>query len=170
MGEAVKLMRCPIDTNCVDCGDKLAFGVWVYYESQTGNALCIDCAVQRGWTPKQRVNQLIEKLELQEDIKALRKQRKSETEALLLVKQEIGLHEGAKRDLELEAQVVKLMQTVESYLKACGTPEEREALNNVFAVIRQAQELQKETRELIQSRLFLLEKKKKKLEIPVLSE
>jgi len=170
MSEAVKLMRCPIDTNCADCRDKLAFGVWVYYESQTGNALCIECAVKRGWTPKQRVNQLIEKLELQEDIKALRKQRKIETDALLLIKQETALYEGAKRGPELEANIVKLMQTVESYLKACGTPEEREALTNVFTTMRQAQELQKETRELIQGRLFLLEKRKKKLEIPALSE
>jgi len=163
MSETVKLMRSPIDTNCVGCGCKVAFGVWVYYESTTGNALCVECAVKKGWTPKERVNQLIQKLELQEDIKALTKQRKIESDALLLVKREHELHAMGKRDLELEGQITRLMATVEDYLKSCGSEGEKKALKNVFDEVRKAQELQKEVRDAIQNRLFLLERRKSKL-------
>ena len=165
MSEAVKLIRSPIDTNCVHCPAKIPFGIWVYYEPTTGNAICITCATTKGWMSKERVNQLIKKLELQEDVKALRKQRKIETDALLLVRRELDLNEIMKKDRELEGQIVKLMQHVEEYLKAAGEKEEKKILKNVFDEIRRTQELQKEIRELVKDRLFLLERRKRKLDM-----
>lgn len=165
MSEAVKLIRSPIDTNCVHCPSKIPFGIWVYYEPTTGNAVCIECATTKGWMSKERVNQLIKKLELQEDIKALRKQRKIDTDELLLVRREIDLSEVARKDRELEGQIVKLMQHVEEYLKSCGEKEERKILKDVFDEIRKTRNLQKEVRELVKDRLFLLEKRKRKLDM-----
>ena len=165
MSEAVKLIRSPIDTNCVHCPSKIPFGVWSYYEPTTGNAVCVECATTKGWMSKERVNQLIKKLELQEDIKALRKQRKIETDELLLVRREFDLHEVSRKDRELEGQIVKLMQHVEEYLKSCGEKEEKKILKNVFDEIRKTQDLQKEVRELVKDRIFLLKKRKRKMDL-----
>lgn len=171
MSEAVELMRSPIDTNCGDCKGEINFGQWCYYEPATGNALCVDCSVQRGWSPKQRVDQLIKKLELQEDVKALTKQWQIETEALLLIRREMDVREIDKKDKELEGQIIKLMASVDSYLKSCGDKGEEKALKNVFDEIRRAQDLQREVREIIRNRLFLLERRKRKMkQVPVPEE
>lgn len=159
--KTVKLMRCPIDTHCGDseCGKPLPFGVWVYFNPQSNEAICPECAVKRGWSAKQRVKKLIEGLELREDIKALRKQRKIELDALTLLKEKIDVHRLAERDLELEKQIVELMATVQDYLRHCATPEEKDALNKVFETIRDTQKLQKKVREQVQNQLFLIERK-----------
>lgn len=159
--ESVKLMRSPIDTQCGDpeCKKPLPFGAWVYYNPQSGEAICPESAVKRGWTPKQRVKQLIKMLELREDIKALTKERKMEMDALILLRQKIDVHRLGEKDLELESQITKLMDTVQDYFRHCGTPKEKDALNKVFKVIRQTQELQKEVRDHVQSRLFLIKRK-----------
>jgi len=155
----VKLMRCPIDTQCGSCKEPLPFGAWAYYDSRSGEGICPECAVKRGWSPKERVKQLIKALELQEDIKALKEQRKIEIDALILLKKQIDLHRLGERDLELETKIIELMNTVDGYLKQCGTPKEKEALGKVFDVIRETQELQKEVRDRVQNRLFVLERK-----------
>lgn len=157
----VSLMRSPVDTVCgdPDCPKSLAFGTWVYYNAETQEAICIECAVKKGWTPKQRVNQLIRSLELREDIKALKRQRKIEMDALIMLKEKVDLHRLGERDGELEHRIMKTLDIVKDYLKTCGTEEEREALHKVFDVIRETQELQKEVREQVYRRLFLVEKK-----------
>lgn len=159
--ETVKLIRSPIDTNCDDseCRKDIPFGAWCYYDPQSGTAICIECAVKRGWSPKDRVMQLIKALELREDVKALREQRKIELDALMLLKEKIDLHRLGERDLDLERQIITLTDTVQDYLRQCGTPEEKKALDKVFEVIRETQELQKEVREYVQNRLFLVERK-----------
>jgi len=155
----VKLIRCPIDTQCGGCKEPLPFGSWVYYDSRSSEAICPECGVERGWTPKERIKQLIKGLEIREDLKVLKEQVKVETDALMLLKKQIGLHRLGERDLELEKQIIEMMNTVDSYLKQCGTPKEKEALAKVFDVIRETQELQKEVREQVQNRLFVLERK-----------
>ena len=163
--EAVKLIRSPIDTNCVDCSAKVPFGIWVYYEPASGNAVCIECGTKKGWMPKDRANQLIQKLELQEDIKALRKQRKIETEALLLVRREIDLGEVVKKDHELEGEIVTLMRRVEDYLRASGDKEEEKKLKAVFDEIEKARKLQRAIRALTKDRLLFLERRKRKADL-----
>ena len=166
--EAVKLMRLPIDTVCADkeCGKALLFGTWAYYNPEEMQAICPECGIKRGWSPKDRVNQLITRLELQEDIKALRQQRKIETDALYLLREKIDLHRLSERDVVLERQIVDLMNLVKDYLQHCGSASEKEALQKVFDAIRETQELQREVREQIESRLFLLERRgKRKKEI-----
>lgn len=174
MSESVKLMRCPIDTNCANpkCPNDLPFGVWVYYNSKSSEALCIECGIKRGWMSKQRVKQLIRRRELQEDIKALGKQRKIEADTLVLLMEKIDLHRLGERDLDLEKQIVKLMKTVQDYLKHCGTPKEKEALDKVFDVIRQTQELQRDVRSHVQNELYRIERKDSRIKKkqPVLAQ
>jgi hypothetical protein len=165
MSEAIKLIRSPIDTNCVHCPSKIPFGVWTYYEPSTGNAICIECATTKGWMPKDRVNQIIQKLELQEDIKALRKQRKIESDALLLMKREVDVYQVAEEDRKLSGQLVRLMATVEDYMKSIGDEEEKKALKAVFEETRKCQELQREVRAVVKNRLVLFEKRRKKLPV-----
>jgi hypothetical protein len=172
MKDEIRLVRVPINTHCVDpnCKKSLSFGSWAYYYADSEEAVCPECGVKRGWSSKERVNQIIKELELREDIKALKKQRKIETDALYLVREKIDLHRLGERDLELEKQILKLTSTVEDYLRKCATSEEKEILQNVLRVIRETQDLQKEVREQVQSRLFLLERtefrRKKKGLIP----
>jgi len=154
----VKLMRSPIDTNCGSCKEPIPFGAWVYYNPQSGEAVCPECAVQREWTPKERITQIMRTLELREDLKVLKEQVKIETDALILLKKTINLHRLGERDLQLETQIVELITTVQSYLNQCGTPKEKEAFDKLIDVIRETQELQKEVREHVQNRLFMLEK------------
>lgn len=167
-GGTVKLMRAPIDTNCVDCPKHLPYGVWIYYNPESEDALCIECGIKRGWMPKQRIKQLIKTLELREDIKALKLQRKQLLASLMQLKRQINIHKLGERDLVLEQQIVKLGDKVQDYLRVCGTAEEADALNKVFEVIRDTQEIQKEVREEVANRLFLVnqeterEKKKKR--------
>jgi len=170
MSEAIKLIRIPIDTNCVHCPTKIPFGVWAYYNPDAGDAICIECATKKGWMPKDRVNQIIQKLELQEDIKALRKQRKIESDALLIMKREVEIYEVASEDRKLSGQIVRLMATVEDYMKSIGDGEEKKALKNVFKETEKSQELQRELRALVKNRLLLFEKRRKKLPIQTIEE
>lgn len=164
-GEAVKLIRVPIDTNCGDCKKELSFGSWAYYSSVEMVAVCPECGVKRGWTPKDRVNQLIALLELREDVKALKQQRKIETDALFLLKQKIELHRLGERDLELEQQIVKLNNLVQDYLRSCGNADEKAALQKIFDAIRENQDIQREVREQIDRFLF-----RKRRKSPIIEE
>jgi len=159
LAESVKLIRLPIDTTCEDCDKKLPFGAWGYYHEQTQTAICPDCGTERGWSSKERVNGIIKKLELQEDIKALKKQRKIEADALYLVREQIDLHRLGERDIEVEKQIVDMTNLVQDYLRNCGNSvEERKLFEQVQQSVRDAQDLQKEIRNAVQSRLFLLER------------
>jgi len=166
----VKLMRSPIDTHCGDCKKEIAFGIWVYYQTDSGDAVCVECGVKKGWTSKQRVNQIVTALELKEDIKALRKQSKIEADGLVMLKDKIDLYRLGERDPELEQQITKLISVVEDYLRQCASVPEKEGLSNVFKAIEECQELQKEIREQVERRLFLdrniVKKKKAQAAIP----
>jgi GTPase SAR1 family protein len=161
-GKVVKLMRAPIDTHC-SCSHDIAFGAWCYYNWRTMEALCIECSVKKGWSPKDRVTQLITMLELREDVKALRNQKKIESDGLMLLREKVDLHRLGERDLELEGQITKLMSVVTDYLQHCASVPEKEGLERVFEVITETQKLQKEIRELIENRMFLLDRKANKL-------
>lgn len=167
--EAIKLVRSPIDTHCgdPDCKKPIVFGAWTYYNPESMEAICPECGVKRGWSSKQRVMQLITALELREDVKALRKERKREADALFLLKKTVNLHRLGERDLELEQQILKLTNTVQDYLRHCGIAQEKEALQKVFAMIQETQELQQEVRETLHNRLFLIEKEETKLKTQI---
>ena len=160
----VKLIRCPMDTECTDCKKTIDFGVWAYFNEENQQTICVECGVKRGWTPKQRIQQIIKHLEMKEDIKALQKQRKILADTILLLQEKVEVHRFGEKDAELETQIIKLMAIVEDYLHHCGTISEKDGLQKVFEVIRETQELQHEVRERIQNRMFMIEKKETKLE------
>lgn len=166
----VKLMRSPIDTHCGDCEKELPFGIWVYYNTDSGDAVCVECGVKKGWTSKQRVTQIVTALELREDIKALRKQSKAEADALVMLQDKIDLYRLGERDPDLEQEIMKLMRVVEDYLKQCGSVNEKEGLAQVFDAIKDCQALQKEIREQIESRWVMMDRraaKKKKAQAAI---
>jgi len=171
LAESLKLIRLPIDTTCEDCDKKLPFGAWGYYHEQTQTAICPDCGTERGWSSKERVNGIIKKLELQEDIKALKKQRKVEADALYLLREQIDLHRLGERDLEVEQKIVEMTNLIQDYLRSFGSPEEKKLFQQVQESVRNSQDLQKEIRSAVQSRLFLLERfeqeRKKKKMLPM---
>jgi hypothetical protein len=161
----IKLTRVPINTKCADadCGKPLPFGTWAHWHADSKQAICIECGAKRGWTDKDRANNIIKKLELQEDIKALRKQQKVEADALYLLREQVDLHRLGERSLDLEKQIVALMSKVNSYLSKVATAEEKAALKQVYEEIKGTQELQGEIWEQLESRLFLLEREERKV-------
>ncbi len=163
--EAIKLVRCPVDAQCAspECKRPLPFGTWVYFNPVSEEAICPECAVKRGWSSKQRVMQLITALELREDIKTLKVERKIAADALFLVKKTLDLHRLGERDLELEQQIMKLMNTVRDYLQHCASEPEKDGLQKISSAIQECQELQREVREAVHNRLFLVEKDEVKL-------
>ncbi len=171
-GEKVDLVRVPIDVACTDCGKKLPFGAWAYFNADSEQAICVECAARRGWASKDRVKDIIIKLELQEDIKALKKERQVWANALHLLKEQTDLHRLGERIIDLEKQATNLMGKVQSYFQKCAGPEEKKILQQVCEELREVSELQKEIREHLESRLFLLERKerKQKRKAPLMEE
>lgn len=161
-GKVIKLMRCPIDTNCGDCKMEIAFGQWVYFNPVSDTPLCVECGIKRGWTPKDRINQLIAAIELREDIKVLREEKKFLLSDLVRMKQQIDLHHLGEKDSVLEGQIVKLMTVVDDYIKHVATEPEKEALKKVFNVIRDTQEVQLEVREQVARGLILPRKQRRR--------
>lgn len=162
--DEVKLVRLPVNATCADpgCKKSLPFGTWAFYHDDSETALCVDCAVKRGWSSKDRVNELMKKLELVEDIKALRKQRKVEADALIMIREQVNLHRLGERDADLEKQIETLIATVKDYFQKCATSEEKKALEQVERALRETYDLQKEVREQVQKRLFLIERTEQK--------
>ena len=164
MSGEVKLVRLPLSTKCADpeCGKPLPFGAWAHYNPDAEQAICIECGVKRGWSDKDRANNIIKKLELQEDVKALRERKKIEANALYLLKEQIDLHRLGERDLDLEKQILELQSRANEYLQKIATPEEKASFQQFRNTIEEAQKLQKEIREQVESRYFLLERKERK--------
>ena len=164
MAEEIKLVRVPINTQCVDpeCKKPLPFGSWAYYNADSEVAICPTCGTKRGWSSKDRVDDIIKKLELQEDIKALKKQRKIESDALFLLRETIDLHRLGERDLDLEKQIERVTTLAEDYMQKCASPEEKAAFQAFKDGIRETQALQKDVRQFIESRMFLLERTQQK--------
>lgn len=160
----VKLMRLPINTKCADkdCGKPLPFGTWAHYVKDSKEAICIECGAKRGWTDKDRANNIIKKLELQEDVKALREHKKRLSKEVFLMQERVDLHRFGERILDLEKQSINIMAQVQSYFQHCATPEEKVSLQRVCDELQGNTELQKEIREQLESRLFLLERAERK--------
>ena len=163
-GSEIKLARVPINTFCADekCGKPLPFGTWVHWHADSKKAICIECGTKRGWTDKDRANNIVKKLELREDIKALRKRQTVEADALFLLREQVDLHRLGERYLDLERQIIAVLSKVQSFLEKVATAEERKALQSVVDEVHVMQELQKEIQEQLESRLFLLERAERK--------
>ncbi len=161
LGE-VKYVRIPLDLRCDDCQKELPWGTWAHYQPDLKKAICTECGTKRGWTDKERATNLVKKRELQEDIKALRKRQKIEATTLYLLQQEVDLSKFGKRYEALEQEIRAAMKTVDSYLSKVATPEEKQALQAVTQLIDELRLTQKVIQEEVESRLFLLERSKRR--------
>lgn len=173
--DIIKLMRCPIDTECLDCGESINFGVYAHFNSETGEAICIDCGVKRGWTDKERVKMLIKKLELSTDIKALIGFRKIELRTLNQIKTKIQIYKLAEKHRDLEQKVHVVLETVTAYLKQCGGDQEKDFFEKMFESLREVQDLQNVVQREVEDRLYMVDRaelreRQKKKEVVAKSE
>ena len=167
--EPIKLMRIPINTNCAipECNKKISMGAYAYFIPDTNDTICIECGTKRGWTSKQRATAIIQELEIREDIKALRRQRQIDSNELLHIKEQADLYKLEMREYDLHKQAISLIALIDDYMKKCGsTPAEKAMFEKAVKTIQDSINLQKEVKEEISMRLFLLEraglKRKKK--------
>jgi hypothetical protein len=166
-------MRSPKDTKCCnrDCGVAIPFGAYAYVNSDTKEALCLECGVKRGLSSKDRAKQIVAYLEFREDIKVLKDEKKVQGDALVMLKQQVDLFRLGERDLDLEKQILELSKLASDYLRSnLASDEEKAALKQLLAAIETARELQREIRDQVERRLFWLkglESKMKKRQSPV---
>lgn len=164
--EPIKLIRSPKETECAnhECGAVIPFGAYAYVHSDTKAALCLECGVKRGLSSKDRAKQIVAYLELREEIKALKEERKIQADALMMLKQQVDLFRLGERDLDLEKEILALCKVAEDYLRhGINSKEEKEALEAVQTTIREAQELQREIRDQVDRRLFWFKNVESKL-------
>jgi hypothetical protein len=154
----IKLDRVTFDTECLDCGKPLPFGTYAHFHAESGQSICIECGVKRGWTDKARATSTVRLLELKEDIKALRKRYKIEAEGLYLLEEKVDLHLVAENYIELERQITATISKLESYLNSVATPEEKTILKSLEKEIHGLQDLALEIKKEFESRLFLLDR------------
>jgi len=162
-------MRIPINTNCADSerNKKINMGAYAYFMPDTNDTICIECGTKRGWTSKQRATQIIQELEIREDIKALRKQRQIDSNELLHIKEQTDLFKLEMREYDLHKHAIGLINLIDDYLKKCGSaPAEKAMFEKAVKTIQDSINLQKDVKQEISMRLFLLEragvKRKKK--------
>lgn len=163
----IKFMRITVSgVKCEDCKKDLPFATWAHYQPDSKKAVCVDCGAKKGWTDKERAQLLIKKLELQEDIKALRARQKIEAGTLHRLMEEINIHQLGKTWEELENQLHKMMDTVQSYLDKLATREEATALQEVKKIAKETQATLKEIRDELEMKLFLLDRSARKRKYP----
>jgi hypothetical protein len=166
-------MRSPKETVCCnrECGAAIHFGAYAYVNSDTKEALCLECGVKRGLSSKDRAKQIVAYLELREEIKALKDEKKVQGDALVLLKQQVDLFRLGERDLDLEKQIMSLSNLAKDYLRSnLASDEEKVALQQLLDAVEDARELQREIRDQVERRLFWLksaESKAKKRQSPV---
>ena len=170
--EPIKLMRIPINTNCADpkCNKHINMGAYAYFLPETNDTICIECGTKRCWTSKQRANLIVQELEIREDLKALKKQRKIDSEDLLHLKEQIDLYKLELREFAIEKQAIKLITLIDDYLKNVGSPAEKALFDKAVKTIEECRDLQKEVKEQVDARLFMLDRtallRKRKALIP----
>lgn len=166
--EIIRFTRLPVkEIQCTDCNKTLHFGEYVYYQQEDNLAICISCGTKKGWSDKDRASKLVEKLELQEEIKALRERKNIETDALHLIRQQVDLHRFGENFLTVSKQVSTLVNQIQSYLNTgVASAEEKELLKKSWKTLDDTLEVQKEIKEAIEAKIYLIRqygKKKRKL-------
>jgi hypothetical protein len=157
--EPIQLMRSPRETKCCnrECGAAISFGAYAYVNSDTNEALCLECGVKRGLSSKDRAKQIVAYLELREDIKVLKDEKKVQGDALVMLKQQVDLFRLGERDLDLEKSILSLSKLASDYLRSnLASDEEKAALQQLLGAVEDAREMQREIRDQVERRLFWL--------------
>lgn len=150
----VELKRVPIDTACCACRKDIPFGTIAFVNLDTNQALCHECGVARGMDSKQRATKIVAALELNADVKALNKLKKSYEEACVMLKKEVDLYRLGEFEKEIEKQRVNLMDMIERYLRTgTATAEEKELLKKIDHFLLSAKDRQAEIHQIINEHL-----------------
>ena len=157
----IKLDRITFDGKCLDCGKPLPFGTYAHCH-ESGNVICVECGIKRGWTDKARALATVKLMELKEDIKALRKRHKIEAEGLHLLEQKVDLHQVTQNYKAIELQVTTTISKLESYLNSVATDQEKAILQSLEMEIPQLQDLLLEIKKEFDTRLFLMDRAERK--------
>jgi len=166
--EPIQLMRSPKETKCCnrDCGAVISFGAYAYVNSDTKEALCLECGVKRGLSSKDRAKQIVAYLELREVSKALKDETKVQADALVMLKQQVDLFRLGERNLDLEKAVLSLKDVAEKFLReSIGSAAEKEAVRKLLAAVDEDLELRKQIQDQVEARLYwfrVAEKKAKR--------
>jgi hypothetical protein len=155
---SIKWERVTEDTKCLDCGKSLPFGAWAHWHADSGQAICGDCGVHRGWTDKSLASLSVRLAELKADVVSVRKRYKIEVEGLYLLEEKVDLHQLAESYIELEKRINGAIAKLESYLNAVATSEEKCKLMILEKEINELQDLALEISNEFKSRLFLLDR------------
>jgi hypothetical protein len=158
----IKWERISISTFCLDCKKPLHYGAWAHFHADSGQAICGDCGVHRGWTDKTLANLQVKTAEIKADIVSLRKRYKTEVEGLYLLEEKVDLHQLAQSYIELESKIVGIISKLESYLNAVATSEEKVILESLEREINVLQDLAQEVSNAFKVRLFLLDEAERK--------
>lgn len=159
----IKLMRIPVkDVVCHDCKCELPFGTWAHYLTGTTLAICLPCGAKKGWTDKERATHIVKVRELKEDIKALRKLKMAEADALFLVREKVDIHRFGERYIELDLLIHRSLAKVQEYLDKVATSEERKMFRELYSIITEIRETQKVIQKEMEERLFLVERSENK--------
>ena len=160
--DAINLARSPEDTECSGCGETVLLGTFAYVNSDTEQVLCLKCGVERGWSSKDRVKQIITFLELKQSIKALKAEQQVIADGVLMLKKQVDLLRLGERHAELEQDIATLTRIALEYLRLGVSDGEKEALQKLQDVVCGAEELQKEIRDQVRNQLLWFETKPKK--------
>ncbi|MDD4979632.1 MAG: hypothetical protein PHI29_13480 [Gallionella sp.] len=158
----IKLDRVTLDLKCLDCGAEIPFGHWAHFHADSGNAICIECGAKRGWTDKTIAVHNVKLHELKQDLSALRKRIKIESEGLFLLESKVKLNEIGESYQELERQLKNSVLTIESFVKALATPEEKKVLEQLAKELPVLNKLALEIKHELDVRLFWLDKRQGK--------
>jgi hypothetical protein len=152
----VKWERIPISTKCLDCGKDLPFGAWAHWHGDTGQAICGDCGVHRGWTDKTLANLHVKLAELKADVVTVRKRYKIEVEGLYILDEKLELQRLEESGKALEKRILDAVSMLESYLQAVATGREKLILENIEKEIQSLHSLAVEINTELRTRLFIL--------------
>ena len=163
-GKIIDLAQVGKDTKCAnkDCLNIIPFGTFGFVNSETGEALCLDCGAARGFTTKARVKMLLATKELKQTIKLLKAEEKTRLDAIAMLDQKIDLTRLGERDVEIENKIVALTELTSKYFReGIGTAEEKAMRDAVMKVIEELRELQLEIRDRVENGLYGYENKPK---------
>jgi hypothetical protein len=167
----VKFDRAPADVRCCSTiheGPRLIpFGVHCYLNVETQQAVCSDCGDKLAWSQKDRIKKIIGAKEIQHDIGALKKERKTLVDAVILLKNEVNIYRIAEQNKELEQQKQAAINMIGDYLgRGIATNEEKLMFQRFIVFLHKTEARQAEMKDEVSNYLkfhvITAEMKKKK--------
>jgi len=159
---SIKWERVTHDTVCLDCGKQLSFGSWAHFHADSGQAICGDCGVNRGWSDKTLAKLRVQFAEVKQDIISVRKRYKIEVEGLHLLEQKVDLHLVTENYRAIELEITKMLSKLDSYFNTCVTSQEKAILQGLKDELPKLQDTLLAIKTEFDTRLFLMDRAERK--------